>query len=84
MTATITREDERMSDHFFVSDAARRPSRSLGTEIPPRAISDLFYKRLLRDDLCPIVGGRRLIPRDYLPSIEDALRRQAGEASRVD
>src|SRR5689334_20191585 len=42
-----------------VSDAARR----LGAN--PRDISDLFYKRQLRDDLCPIVAGRRLIPESY-------------------
>jgi hypothetical protein len=74
--ATNTREEKRMSDHFNESEAAHRLSRSLGTEIPPRAISDLFYKRQLRDALCPIVGGRRLIPGDYLPSIREALRRR--------
>jgi hypothetical protein len=41
----------------------------------PQDISDLFYKRQLRDDLCPIVAGRRLIPEDYLPLIESALKR---------
>ena len=52
-----------------VSEAARR----LGAR--PRDISDLFYRRELRDDLCPIVGGRRLIPEDYLTLIGAALRR---------
>jgi hypothetical protein len=37
-------------------------------------VSDLFYKRIFRDDLCPIVGGRRLIPRSYLTEILDVLR----------
>jgi hypothetical protein len=37
-------------------------------------ISDLFYARKLDDRRCPIVGGRRLIPEDYLPSVEAALR----------
>ena len=41
----------------------------------PKDISDLFYRRELRDDLCPIEGGRRLIPLDYLPMIRAALRR---------
>jgi hypothetical protein len=57
---------------FTVSDAARR--------IPgarPKDISSLFYLRKLDDALCPVVGGRRLIPPDYLPQIEEALR-QAG------
>lgn len=52
-----------------VSDVARR----LGAS--PRDISDLFYRRLLRDDLCPIVGGRRLIPESYLEMICMVLRR---------
>lgn len=58
-----------------VSEAARR----LGAN--PKDISDLFYKRQLRDDLCPIVGGRRLIALDYLPIIAAALRR-AGKQCR--
>jgi hypothetical protein len=79
-----------MSNHFSVSKAARRPSGSLGAEVPPRDISDLSYERHLRDDLCPVVGGRRLIPGDYLPSIQEALlRRQPSldnrqEVSRAD
>jgi hypothetical protein len=51
-----------------VSEVARR----LGAK--PKDISDLFYQRKLSDDLCPIVGGRRLIPEDYEPVIEEALR----------
>jgi hypothetical protein len=43
-------------DYLSVSEAARR----LGAK--PKDISDLFYRRALRDDLCPIVAGRRLIP----------------------
>ena len=52
-----------------VSEAARR----IGAN--PKDISDLFYRRELRDDLCPIEGGRRLIPEDYLDLIRLALRR---------
>ena len=57
--------------HLSVSEAARR----LGAR--PRDISDLFYHRRLRDDLCPIVAGRRLIPESCLEVIGFALR-QAG------
>lgn len=64
-----------------VSDAARELAATLGQEVKPRDISTLFYQRELRDDLCPIVGGRRLIPHDYLPQIENALRR-AGKITR--
>ncbi len=52
-----------------VSEVARR----LGAN--PRDISNLFYVRKLRDDLCPIVDGRRLIPDHYLDMIAMALRR---------
>jgi hypothetical protein len=64
-----------------VSDAARDLTAKLGQDIKPRDISTLFYQRTLRDDICPIVGGRRLIPFDYLPQIENALRR-AGKILR--
>jgi hypothetical protein len=55
--------------YLTVSDAARR--------IPgarPKDISDLLYLRRLRDDRCPLVGGRRMIPKTYLPEVETALR----------
>jgi hypothetical protein len=52
-----------------VSEVARRWG------IAPRHISDLFYSRRLDDARCPIIGGRRLIPEDYLPEIEIILRR---------
>ncbi len=56
-----------MTDCLSVSDAARH----LG--VRPRDISDLFYQRRLSDEVCPVVGGRRLIPLDYLPVIQAAL-----------
>lgn len=55
--------------HLSVSDAARR----IGAR--PKDISDLFYRRVLRDGLCPIIAGRRVIPEDYLDMIVAALRR---------
>jgi hypothetical protein len=55
-------------DHVTVSDVGRR----LG--IAPRVVSDLFYARRLDDRRCPIVGGRRLIPADYVAEVEAALR----------
>ena len=62
--------------YLTVSQAARR----LGAR--PRDISDLFYRRHLRDDLCPIVGGRRMIPEGYLDLIAAALRRQGRPLAR--
>jgi hypothetical protein len=65
-----------MSEHLIVSEAARTLTAQLGEVVRPRAISELFYRRLLEDSRCPIVGGRRLIPPDYLPTIADALKGQ--------
>ncbi len=61
-----------------VSDAARR----LGAA--PKDISDLFYRRRLRDDLCPIVAGRRLIPEEYLDVIAMALKRARRPVHRAE
>jgi hypothetical protein len=47
-------------------------ARQLG--VPPPAISNLFYRRLLSDEICPVVDGRRLIPQHYLGEIERVLR----------
>jgi hypothetical protein len=59
--------------YLTVSDVARH----LG--VRPRDVSNLFYQRRLDDQRCPVVGGRRLIPPDYLPAIEAALRGLAEE-----
>jgi len=63
--------------HLSVSEAARR------LKARPRDISDLFYRRHLRDDLCPIVGGRRLIPEDYLGMIAAELHRTGRPVEEV-
>lgn len=59
-----------MAGLLSVGEAARQ----LGAN--PKDISDLFYRRELRDDLCPIVGGRRVIPGGYLDAIRSALKRR--------
>jgi hypothetical protein len=53
---------------LIVSEVARR----LGAR--PKDISDLFYQRKLDDNRCPVVGGRRLIPEDYVSVVETVLR----------
>lgn len=58
-----------LSQYMTVGEVARR----LGAR--PKDVSDLLYRRELRDDLCPLVGGRRLIPETYLDEVEAALRR---------
>jgi hypothetical protein len=60
-----------MGKVFSVSEVARDRG------IMPRDISDLFYARRLDDNRCPVVGGRRIIPEDYLPVL-DAVLREAG------
>ena len=56
-----------------VGDVARQ------LNVRPSRITQLFYERRLRDDLCPIVGGRRLIPPSYIPIIVTELRRKGIE-----
>ena len=63
-----------MNKPLTVSDVARQ----LG--VPPKLVSDLFYRRELRDDLCPVVGGRRLIPEGYVSEIARVLRRRGESA----
>lgn len=43
--------------------------------VTPRTISDLLYSRRLPDSDFPVVGGRRLIPRDKVETIRAALGR---------
>jgi hypothetical protein len=59
-----------------VSEVARHISRETGRTVPPHAISTLFYKRQLDDERCPVVGRCRMIPEDYIPTIEGMLREQ--------
>ena len=49
-----------MPQFFAVSDLARQ------FNCPPREISDLLYARLIPDEECPVIGGRRLIPKKYV------------------
>lgn len=39
----------------------------------PRDISDLFYARKLDESRTQFVGGRRLIPNEYVPVVRQAL-----------
>jgi hypothetical protein len=58
-----------MANTHTVAVAARVISEETGKEIAPRTLTDLFYKRALDVNRCPIVGDRRMIPCDYLPEI---------------
>jgi len=61
-------------DFLSVSDVARAVSARSGHTISPQTIANLFYKRKLDDDHCPVVGRGRLIPPTYVPTIEAVLR----------
>ena len=55
-------------------------ARLLGAK--PKDISDLFYSRELRDDIAPIVAGRRLIPEGYVEVIRAVLQRLERQVSQ--
>ena len=63
-------------DILSVSEVARRLTEQLGREIRPRAVTMIFYHRLLSDDLAPVVSGRRMIHIDLLCDIARVLRRK--------
>jgi hypothetical protein len=60
-----------MMDFLSVGEAAR-----LCNARSPKDVTSLFYRGELRDDICPIVGGRRVIPKEYIPTLEMVLRRK--------
>lgn len=60
-------------NYFSVGDVAKR----LG--VRPHQVTALFYERRLRDDLCPIVSGRRIIRESYVRVIAVELRRKGIE-----
>ena len=59
-----------MQEYVGVGDIARE------YRVRPSQITQLFSERRLREDLCPVVSGRRLIPRSYVPMIVMALKRK--------
>ena len=59
-----------MPEFLSVGDVATR------LDVKPSQITALFYERRLRDALCPIVGGRRIIPREMVDVIAMELRRK--------
>jgi hypothetical protein len=55
------------------------PIRLPGRGIAGRAL----YQRKLDDRRCPVTVGRRLIPEDYVPVVEAALRRLGRQLSEL-
>ena len=66
-----------MRTHVTVSEAARQ------LICRPRDISDALYHRLLPDESCPIVGGRRMIPVELLPGLRELLGTRAAVRQEV-
>ena len=58
------------NEHLTVGEVAKR----LG--VKSAHLTRLFYDGVFRDDICPIVCGRRIIPTSYLPEIRAALKRR--------
>ena len=63
-----------MGEYTTVGSLARDMGEKTGAAVRPSDITNLFYKRILDEDRCPVLGGRRLIPVDYVPVIERVLR----------
>ena len=51
--------------------------------VRPDQVTALFYKGHLRDDLCPIIGGTRIIPEDYVDVIAMELKRRGIQPRRT-
>ena len=66
---TCTTGDESCfhEEYIFTGDVAWE------LETNPIHITALFYRRLLDNERCRVVRGRRLIPRAYIPEIRQKL-----------
>lgn len=67
LVTTLTRGDNVVSV-TTVAEVAREH------HVPPHVITNLFYRHALDGEKCPIVSGRRIIPRSYVPQIVRVLR----------
>ena len=72
--ATAATKGGYMCEQLTVTEAASELEEQAGVTVRPRDISDLLYKRILDVNRCPILGDRRMIPRDYLPTVLEVLR----------
>lgn len=65
-----------MSRHLMVSGVAAEVERQVGVPIPPRIISDIIYQRKVDVRDCPIIAGRRLVPRSLIPEFVRVIQRR--------
>jgi hypothetical protein len=63
-----------MTEFLTASGISREVEQQYGVEVPPKLISDLLYQRKVDVHTCPVVAGRRFVPRSLLPEILRALR----------
>ena len=61
--------------YVFVSQACDELA-AMGVACTPKRLSDLIYLRRVDVRKCPLSCGRRMIPRDLLPTIAQLLRRR--------
>ncbi|MGA2059947.1 MAG: hypothetical protein ABSG67_05655 [Thermoguttaceae bacterium] len=62
-------------EYLTPSTAAEELEKQLGWIVNPRHITLVFYYRDVPGDRAPVIGGRRIIHRDLLPAIANALRK---------
>lgn len=72
-----------MFDFVTVGEAATQLASGAGQKINPRRISQALYTGAVDTDRCPVVAGRRLIPRDMLPALGEAIATRAGRRRGV-
>jgi hypothetical protein len=70
-----------MAEFLCVSEVSREAEQQLGIPVSPKAVSDLLYQRRVDVRRCPMLGGRRLVPRDLLPEVIRILRERGVAAT---
>jgi hypothetical protein len=63
-------------DFISISDAAK------ANGVPPKLVSDLFFRGILDRDRCTRIAGRTLIPRDYARAVVGPELRRRGYATK--
>jgi hypothetical protein len=67
-----------MTQLYSVGEAARLIGESA------RRTSDGFYKNWFDTTACPLIGGRRMVPADYLPTLAAILRQRRAKVRSSD
>jgi hypothetical protein len=70
-------------DFFTVGDAARQIGPVRGEPVNPRVVTELLYRRVLSERLCPLMGGRRMIHRSALPALRAAVEARVSRKREV-